>query len=244
MRRLILAATVLLAPAIAAAGTLDDMELRSNVEASIRGTASTENLHLKIQVENHVAIPDGPVRDLNQADDVAMLASKIPGIVAVDRSHLRLEFAGPEDVELASRLARTLFSSPRYASASIKIGVVHGVVTLTGTIDNASWRSEIRKIVGAGDGVIDLVDRLESPATPDARIQKALDNIFSARAVPRFPGKVHVVVKDGAVELTGRVPKLYDKQRAETMSWQINGVRRIDNRLELGSGQPVQVINP
>jgi osmotically-inducible protein OsmY len=244
VRRLLLAGTVFLVTVAAVAGTLEDMDLRSNVEASIRGTASTENLHLKIQVENRVAIPDGPVRDLNQMDDVAMLAAKIPGIVAVDRSRLRLEFQGPEDVELAGRLARTLFSSPRYETASIKIAVDHGVVTLTGTIDNASWRTEIRKIVGAVEGVTDLVDRLLSPETPDARIQKALDNVFSARALPRFPGRVVIVVKDGDVALTGRVPKLHDKQRAETQAWAINGVRRVDNRLTLGSGQPVEVVHP
>ena len=109
------------------------MELRSNVEASIRGTASTANLHLKIQVDDHVAIPDGPVRDLNQADDVADLAARVKGIVGIDRSRLRLEFPSSGDDELASRVSRKLFSEPKFAASSMKININDGVVTLTGT---------------------------------------------------------------------------------------------------------------
>src|SRR6266850_2092130 len=81
-----LAGSLLLAALFAHAGTLEDMELRSNVETYIRGSARTANLHLKIAVEGGVAIPEGPVRDLNQADDIVDLASKVTGITAVDRS--------------------------------------------------------------------------------------------------------------------------------------------------------------
>jgi osmotically-inducible protein OsmY len=226
------------------AGTLDDMELRSNVEMSIRGTAVTANLHLKIQVENRVAIPEGIVRDLNQADEVADLAAKVKGIAAVDRSRLRMEFTGPSDDALASHVGRTLFQLPKYASSSMKVAVEQGVVTLTGQIQNAAWRGEIRKLCGAIEGVVDVVDRIETPETPDDRIQKALNSVFAARVVPRFPGHVRAVVKDGVVTLEGRVPRLFDKQAAEHDARGINGVHRVHNGLELGSAGAIQVINP
>jgi len=244
VRRLTLAGTLVLSFALARAGTLDDMDLRSNVEASVRGTASTANLHLKIQVENGVAIPEGIVRDLNQADDVADLAAKVKGITGVDRSGLRLEFAAGSDDELASRVARTLFELPHYASSSMKVAVLRGVVTLTGAIKNAAWRGEIRRLCGAIEGVVDIVDRIETPETPDARIQKALDGVFGARAVPRFPGRVRAVAEDGVVTLDGHVPRLYDKQAAEHDARGINGVHGVDNRLELGSGTAIKVIHP
>jgi len=227
---------------LARAGTLDDMELRSNVETLIRGSAQTANLHLKIQVENHVAIPEGLVHDLNQADDVAMLATKVRGITSVDRSKLRLEYPPPGDDELAGRVARTLTALPRYEA--LKVAVANGVVTLTGPIKNAAWRVEIRRICGAIDGVAELTDRIETPVTADERIQKALEAVFGPRVVPRFPGHVRAVAKDGVVTLEGRVPRLYDKQAAEHNAWGLNGVHRVDNRLELGSGTSIQVIDP
>ena len=244
MRRLFLAGTLVLSFVLAEAGTLDDMELRSNVEGSIRGTAQTANLHLKIQVENGVAIPEGVVRDLNQADDVADLAAKVRGITGVDRSRLRLEFAGQADEGLAARVGRTLFEVPKYASSSMKIAVESGVVTLTGEIGNAAWREEIRRACGAIEGVVDVADRLDTPETPDERIQRALDGVFGVRVLPRFPGFVRAAAKDGVVTLDGHVPRLYDRLLAEHDARGINGVHRVDNRLELRSGTAIQVINP
>ena len=242
MRRLVLAGTLVVWSLLAHAGTLDDMELRSNVETLIRGSAQTANLHLKIQVENHVAIPEGVVHDLNQADDVALLASKVRGITSVDRAKLRLEYAPPGDDVLAGRVSRTLVALPRYDA--LNVAVAGGVVTLTGTIKNASWRGEIRKICGAIEGVAELVDRIETPVTPDERIQKALNAVFGPRVVPRFPGRVRAVAKEGVVILEGQVPRLHDKEAAEHGVWGLNGVHRVDNRLELGSGTTIQVIQP
>jgi osmotically-inducible protein OsmY len=242
--RLLFAGLLVLWCGTAAAGTLEDMELRSNVEGSIRGAAQTANLHLKIQVENGVAIPEGVVRDLNQADEVADLAAKVRGITGVDRSRLRLEFAGPGDLELASLISRTLSEFPRYASSSVKVVVEQGVVTLSGSIENAAWRRELRKLCGGIEGVAEVADRLEAPATPDEKIQKALDAVFGLRVLPRFPGNVRAEVVDGVVTLDGRVPRLYDKQVAEYNARGINGVQRVDNNLELRSGTAIRVVNP
>jgi len=226
------------------AGTLDDMDLRSNVETSIRGTAQTAQLHLKIQVENAVAIPEGLVRDLNQADEVADLAAKVKGIVSIDRSRLKLEFPSSSDDELAARVGRKLFSEPKFAASSMKISVENSIVTLTGAIKNASWRGQIRRLCGGVEGVIDVVDRIETPDTPDEKIQKVLESIFGVRVVPRFPGYVRALVQNGVVTLEGYAPRLYDKQAAEFNARGINGVKRVDNRLELRSATAIRVINP
>lgn len=226
------------------AGTLADMDLRSNVEASIRGSASTAMLHLKIDVVDGVAIPEGVVRDLNQGDDVVTLASKIKGIKDVDRSKLRLEFAGPADEQLAALVSRKILEVPKYASTSPQVAVRDGVVTLSGTIKNAAWRRELRSLCGGIEGVAEVVDLLGTPETPDEKIQRVLDAVFSPRANPRFPGRVKAVVKEGTVTIEGRVPRLFDRRAAEREAWGINGVRRVDNRLELGSGSKIEVINP
>ena len=220
------------------------MDLRSNVETSIRGTAQTAQLHLKIQVENGVAIPEGVVRDLNQADEVADLAAKVKGIAGVDRSRLRLEFPASSDDELASRVSRTLFAMPKFAASSMRVSVENRVVTLTGAIKNAAWRGEIHRLCGGIEGVIDVVDRLDTPETPDEKIQKVLDGIFGVRVVPRFPGYVRAEVNNGVVTLQGYAPRLYDKQEAEHDARGINGVRRVDNRLELRSATAIRVVNP
>ena len=226
------------------AGTLDDMELRSNVETSIRGTADTATLHLKIEVADGVVTPIGLVHDLDQADQVVRLATKIKGIKDVDRSKLKLEFAGPPDDQLATQVAREIMAVPKFAASSPRVAVAEGVVTLTGSLKNASWRGELRALCGGVQGVIDVVDELVTPDTPDDKIQKVLDGNFGPRVLPPFPGRVAAKVKDGVVPLEGRVPRLFDKRTAEERSRSINGVRRVDNRLVLGSGTTIEVIHP
>ena len=162
----------------------------------------------------------------------------------VDRSRLRLEFPATGDAAVATAVARVLSELAQYNATPPKVEAVRGVVTLTGSIANASLRRELRKICGGIEGVTGVVDRLESPATADERIQRALDRVFGARAMPRFPGRVRAAVADGVVTLQGSVPRLYDKTRAEGEAQAFNGVRRVDNRLELGSANAVKVINP
>jgi osmotically-inducible protein OsmY len=244
VRLLPVSVILLVIPCLSRASTLDDMELRSNVETAIRGTAQTASLHLKIRVEDAVAIPEGLVHDLNQADDVMTLAAKVKGIRRVDRSQLRLEFPATLDDQVAARVERSLFEIPKYASSTIKVAVGGGVVTLTGGIKNAAWRAEIRRICGAIDGVADLVDELVTPDTPDEKIQKVLDGVFGIRATPRFPGRVSAIVTTGVVALEGHVPRLHDKLVAERAAFGINGVHRVDNGLTLESGTAIRVIHP
>ena len=226
------------------AGTLDDMTIRSNVESSIRGTAQTAMLHLKIDVQGGVVTPAGVVSDLNQADEVVDLASRIRAVIRVDRSELRLEFDGPPDEQIAAMIDRDVRRVPKFAASSVRVAVEGGVATLTGAIKNAAWRRELRHLCGSIEGVADVVDRLDTPETPDDTIQRVLDSIFGARAVPPFPGRVHASVKEGAVTLEGRVPRLYDRNTAERQAGGINGVRRVDDGLVLGSGTKIEVIRP
>jgi len=244
VRLLVLPAILLVVHSLSRAGTLDDMDLRSNVETAIRGTAQTATLHLKIRVEDAVAIPEGPVHDLNQADDVVTLAAKVKGIRRVDRSQLRLEFPSTLDDQVAARVERSIFEIPKYSTSSIKVAVTAGVVTLTGGIKNAAWRQEIRRICGALDGVADLVDEMVTPDTPDEKIQKVLDGVFGIRVTPRFPGRVSAIVTAGVVALEGHVPRLNDRLVAERTAFGINGVRRVDNGLTLESGTAIRVIKP
>jgi osmotically-inducible protein OsmY len=228
----------------ASAGTLDDMSLRSNVESSIRGNAQTAMLHLKVDVVDAVVTPSGRVRDLNQADDVVELASRIKGVKDVVRTQLKLEYEGPADALIAALIARQVLAIPKFASTDMRVSVSAGVVTLEGTLKNAAWRTELRRLCGAIEGVTDVVDRLLTPDTPDDRIQKVLDSAFGPRVKPPFPGRVNAQVAQGTVTLEGRVPRLGDRRAAVRVAWGINGVRSVDDRLELGSGTSIEVIRP
>ncbi len=241
---LVLIAALAAPPARADDSTLDDMDLRSNVEATIRGTASTASLHLKVEVRGGIAIPTGRVRNLSLADQVVDLAEKVRGIRGVDRSGLILENGGVPDDAVAKEVAHALADVPKFASSDLTVEVHAGIVTVTGTIQSGTFRKDLRDLVGMIDGVVDLVLRLVTPETADDVIQRVLDQFFAPRTIPRFPGSVTARVAAGAVTLTGRVPRLFDKRAAEAHAYAINGVRSVDNQLELSGSGAVKVVNP
>ncbi len=224
--------------------TLEDMDLRSNVESTIRGTAATASLHLKVEVHGGVAIPTGRVRNLAVADLVVDLAEKVRGIREVDRSGLILENGGAPDEAVAKEVTHALSDVPKFASSALTVEVHGGVVTVAGTIQSGTFRKDLRDLVGTIDGVVDLHEQLVTPETADDVIQRVLDLFFAPRAIPRFPGSVTAKVAAGAVTLTGRVPRLFDKHAAEAHAFTINGVRSVDNRLELSGSGAVKVVNP
>lgn len=242
VRRTVL--TIALATLPAHAGTLEDMDLRRNVEMAIRGSAPTANLHLKVEVVDGIVIPEGIVHDLIQADAVAESAGSIRGVRGIDRSKLRYEYESPPDEAIAGRIIRTVSEVQHLATSSIRVGVEAGVVTLEGSIARAAYRTELRKLCGAVDGVVDVVDRLVSAEAPDPAIQKSLDSVFGRRAQPPFPGKVEALVNGGAVVLSGRVPRLRDRDVAIRTAWSIDGVRLVVDDLRIEATSKVSVVRP
>jgi osmotically-inducible protein OsmY len=228
----------------ARAGTLEDMDLRRNVEMAIRGSAPTANLHLKVEVVDGVVIPEGIVRDLIQADAVVDGAGSIKGIRAVDRSRLRFEDERPPDDAIAGRIIRKLYDVQSLASPAIRVDVAQGVVTLEGPIPKAAHRGDLRRLCGGIEGVVEVVDKLVSPEAPDAAIQKSLDGVFGRRAEPRFPGSVTAQVDHGAVVLSGRVPRLRDRDLAMRAAWALDGVRMVVDDLRIEAPARVSVVRP
>lgn len=55
---------------------------------------------------------------------------------------------------------------------------------------------------------------------------------------------VGVQVRDGAVTLTGRVPSDADRRRAEDLASDVDGVERVDNRIQVAAGSPPESQTP
>jgi osmotically-inducible protein OsmY len=244
VRALFVVPLVALAALPVRTGTLEDMDLRRNVEAAIRGSAATANLHLKVEVENGVVIPEGIVRDLLQADAVVESAGSIKGVRGVERSKLRYEYEAPADQVIAGRIIRTISEVQHLATSSIRVDVQQGIVTLEGSIARATYRAELRKLCGGVDGVVEVVDKLVTAEAPDKAIQKSLDGVFGRRVQPPFPGEVDALVDHGAVVLSGRVSRLKDRDLAVRSAWAIDGVRLVVDDLRVEPKSHVSVVHP
>lgn len=235
---------IVVAALAARAGTLEDMDLRRNVELAIRGSVPTANLHLKVEVKDGIVVPEGIVHDLLQADAVVESAGTIKGVRSVDRSRLRFDYDTPPDEAIAGRIIRTIAEVQHLATSSIRLDVQKGVVTLEGEIARAAYRGELRRMCGSVEGVVEVVDRLLSPEAPDASIRRSLDGVFGKRVQPRFAGSVETQVDHGAVVLSGRVPRLRDRDLAIRTAWSIDGVRIVVDDLSIEAVSHVNVVRP
>jgi hypothetical protein len=77
----------------------------------------------------------------------------------------------------------------------------------------------------------------EGGATAEAVARRLHDSPYLALKT------IHWEYREGVLTLTGHLPSYYLKQRAQALFTDIEGIRRIDNRIEVGVGAP-EVLPP
>ena len=142
---------------------------------------------------------------------------------------------GDRDGHLQRAVLDELAWTPGLASAGIGVGVRDGVVTLTGDVDDIPQYLATKRAALRVAGVRALVDDLwvrPARARPDADLATSVRDAIRWRAeVPS--DSVQVAVRDGFVTLVGRVPWEYQRRAAQEAAERVEGVRRVDNDIEL-----------
>lgn len=125
--------------------------------------------------------------------------------------------------------------TPGLPAAGIGVAVRDGVVTLSGDLDDVPQYLATKRAALRVTGVRALVDDLwvrPSRARPDADLAVSVRDALRWRAeVPS--DAVQATVRDGFVNLTGRVPWEYQRKAAQEAAEHVEGVRRVDNEIEL-----------
>jgi osmotically-inducible protein OsmY len=125
--------------------------------------------------------------------------------------------------------------TPGLAIAAIGVSVRDGVVTLSGDVDDVPQYLATKRAALRVTGVRALVDDLwvrPARAHPDADLAASVRDALRWRAdVPS--GAVKVVVRDGFVNLVGRVPWEHQRRAAHEAAERVVGVRRVDDDIEL-----------
>jgi hyperosmotically inducible periplasmic protein len=113
-------------------------------------------------------------------------------------------------------------------------------VTLVGQVRQPRLKTDAEKAVKSIEGVETVENNIEVlPNSPqDDRIRLAAYNaIYSQPALQRYQlmavPSIHILVKNGDVELHGEVTSQVDKTAAETAVNSITGVHKVTNNLRL-----------
>jgi osmotically-inducible protein OsmY len=209
-----------------------DRELEFTAQRAVQRIPALLETRLDVSVTGGVATVEGTVRTLRKKWDALEAIAKVRGITAID-DRVRLDSKGYSDDRIDSALRRRIDDVPALRSAGVKGRVEDGVVTLTGSVGDARLRYRARDAAAETDGVVGIIDRIDSGEEEDEKVERGVLSMVGPRAVTGIPGLVDVAVVDGVVTLTGSVPTLFARLQAERLAFSVNGVKAVQNFLEV-----------
>lgn len=146
------------------------------------------------------------------------------------------------DTRVADWVADELMMDAAVPSFQIDVSSKDGMVTLSGTVDNALARERAAAVAETVKGVRGVLNSIAVvPPRPrsdddiEADVHQALANDSATEAY-----EVHVSVEDHIVRLTGEVDSWQEKRLCGTVARGVRGVIRVENKLRLKTDGPRQ----
>ncbi|GAB3841148.1 hypothetical protein GCM10028821_47480 [Hymenobacter jeollabukensis] len=141
------------------------------------------------------------------------------------------------DESIAQAVRDTLLLNPRVRASETLVQVLHGVVTLAGTVSNLRTKQEAEHDARHVAGVVDVHNLLKvrtGRLVPDDDIAQ---NITTALARDPYVGTVRfdVRVYSGRVLLTGKVTSPEEQDQAGDVAAGVSGVTAVDNQVEVST---------
>lgn len=238
-RRLPSALAALAAAALATAalaGAAEDSDVARKVGEQLRRSPLIGQFALTAKARDGRVTLDGRVHTLSESWDAEDLAGKVRGVLEID-NRIAIDSRGTSDAAIEAAIKRRYEDIVAVATAAPEVRVVQGAVTLSGKLRDGRTRFTAIDAAAKIPGVVAVEDRFETPAKDDETIGKEVAGVLANLSLLGVSGKVRPTVKDGIVTLTGRVGKLYDRKRLTRLALGANGVRGVENRLEIGSSK-------
>lgn len=199
---------------------------------------------IDIQSRDGAVILTGSVTEESHKALAGETVANLPEVKSVDN---RLEVKGehPSDMSdswLLTKVKTTLLFH-RSVSAATKVDVKDGIVTLSGAADNQAQKDLTTEYARDVEGVR-AVNNEMSPVTTSQETPTVGERIDDASitALVKMTLLYHrstsalktaVTTKDGMVTLTGVAGNEAEKNLATKLAKDVNGVRKVDNRMTL-----------
>ncbi|MBP7148730.1 MAG: BON domain-containing protein [Acidobacteria bacterium] len=231
-RTLFTLAALVAAAALPAGAGRQDSELAQLVEEQLQGWGTFSGSDIDVEVQDGRAALTGSVSRLDQSWKAAELASRVRGVVAVDN---QLRVVGPvrDDRWILNRVREAFGLDLKLLGSGIEPGVENGRVVLRGTTERPALRFAARLLAAQVEGVLDVLDEVQSPEEPDELIAQRARALLSPAVPDPIAGRVLVAVSGGEVTLSGTVRILRERDRAAQIALGLRGVRAVVNRIEV-----------
>lgn len=213
--------------------TMNDLELRRDIEAELDWDARLDSRQIGVAVKNGVVALTGYVGSYAERRAAEEAVKAVSGVRAVANDIL-IELpngAARTDAEIAEAAVAALQANVTVPAERIRVCVHEGWITLEGEV--ALWvqrnaaetaLSSLRGVKGISNGI--LINTQVS--TEDVRTK--IEDAFRRRA-HLDARNIRVSAIEGTVTLEGQVSTAQERQQAATAAWQASGVSHVIDNL-------------
>jgi osmotically-inducible protein OsmY len=183
----------------------------------------------------------GTVPSLYERSMTERIARSVIGVARVD-NQLVVEAESRSDEEIRRDIEKYFADDAVLRKQSIEVTVYEGEVLLSGEVADSNSKFHAGRGVSYIRGVRSLSNEISISRTTrlsDATIGQLIRQRLRANAVTRDVAQgINVEVREGIVLLTGQVEALTQITEAQRACYFTNGVRRVDNRLQIAAARP------
>lgn len=214
----------------APAREVSDKEITSAVNASllIDNAVSANSIH--VLTNDGIVDLSGKVNNVLAKDRAEVITAATVGVRAIINRINVAPATMPPDDELEMTVRNALRSDPAVYAWEIDASAENGFVTLTGEVDSYA-KKELAETVAKGvTGIIGIENNIEVEYQLN-RLDHEIENEIVARLENEVRVNnilVDVEVDEGAVELSGTVGSLSEKNLLNSLSW-VSGVNSVDS---------------
>lgn len=202
--------------------------------------------HIGVTARNGVVTLTGHVASFVEKLAAENAALRVKGVRALAQD-IAVELPRSKktaDDEIADRAVKILEWDIVVPPNRVSVKVDHGIVTLSGEVDNLYQRDEAERDAWRLSGVRDVVNLVKvrpraQPADVQDRIRQALERSADVEA-----SRITASVKDGIVTLRGNVGGWIERQTAERAARAAPGVVAVRNEITIGAANPLRSVHP
>ena len=212
----------------------DDEQISHEVTSELKWDCRTWNLKIKVKVTDGVVTLTGTTPSYGQKIAAQNAVHRIPGVQDVVNDIVVKPPRVYSDEEIVRAVRKVLIWNVMVPFEKILTTVSDGWVKLEGKVNSLRQREEAERAVLNLAGVAGVVNSLEIEA-PKVRTEDLVKSIEKAlaRRAEREAERLQIEVKDGEVEIYGRVHSWRERKAILGSISHAPGVKKITDRLQI-----------
>jgi osmotically-inducible protein OsmY len=187
-------------------GTRTDSQIQQDVIKELRWDTRVEETDVGVEVHRGTVTLTGTVDSWPKKLAAQEAAHRVSGVLDV-ANDIQIRPAGigtPNDTEIAQSVRKSLEWDVMVPDTKIQSTVADGGVTLTGTVDYYTQRTDAEHAVRNLKGVRWVVNRIQvgGPKIAESAVRQSIEDALERHA-ERAADKIKLDIQDGKVTLTG-----------------------------------------